>query len=105
MNSSTILDEILNCKRSHNDKSDLGYNKEVAHFEARTYKKHEVINAFSKGGSKVASQIPIQRKETFIRTKQGRHQEAIPTPQRKFRRETPTRLTTKKMYEKKIHVH
>jgi hypothetical protein len=32
MNSSTILDEILDSQRYPNDKSCLGYNKEVAHF-------------------------------------------------------------------------
>jgi septal ring factor EnvC (AmiA/AmiB activator) len=43
MNNSTILDEILNCQRSPNDKFGLGYNKEVAHFEVITSKKYEVI--------------------------------------------------------------
>jgi len=74
MNISTILDEILNCQRSPNDKSSLGYNKEETHFEAITSKKNEVSPSFSKGGSK----------------------EAGPTPQIKFRRETPSRWTPKK---------
>jgi predicted Ser/Thr protein kinase len=42
MNNSTILDEILNCQRSPNAKSGLGYNKEVAHFEAITSMKHDL---------------------------------------------------------------
>jgi hypothetical protein len=52
MKSSTILDEILSCQRSPNDKSNLGYNKETTHFEAITCKKNELIPSFSKGGSK-----------------------------------------------------
>jgi hypothetical protein len=84
MNNSTILDEILNCQRSPNDKSDLGYHKEVAHFEASTYNKHEESPSFSKGGSKVAIQVPTQRNETFRRIEQRRHQESIPTPKIKF---------------------
>jgi hypothetical protein len=70
MNNSTILDEILNSQRSPNDKSGLGYNKKVAHFEAITSKKHEVSPSFSKGGSKAASQASTQSKETLRRTEQ-----------------------------------
>jgi hypothetical protein len=77
MNNSTILDEILDSQRSPNDKSGLGYNKEATHSEASTSKKHDVGPSFSKGESKVASQAPAQRKETFRRSEQGRHQEAI----------------------------
>jgi hypothetical protein len=66
----------------------LGYNKEDAQFEAITSKKYEVIPSFSKGGSKVVSQFPTLSKET----KKIRHQESIPTPQRKFRRETPSEV-------------
>jgi hypothetical protein len=53
MNNSTILDEILDSQRSPNDKSGLGYNKEVAHFEANTYKKHEVTLHFQKVEAKM----------------------------------------------------
>jgi hypothetical protein len=105
MNNSTILDEILDSQRSPNDKSGLGYNKEAIHLEASTSKKHEVSPSFSKGGSNVASQPSTQRKETFKRTKKGRHQEAIFTPQRKFRRETPSRWTPKQRYENVFHGH
>jgi hypothetical protein len=73
MNNSTILDEILTCQRSPNDKSSLGYNKVAKHFEASTSKKHEVCPLLSKGGSNFASQAPNQRKETFKRTKKRRH--------------------------------
>jgi predicted RNase H-like nuclease (RuvC/YqgF family) len=99
MNNSKILDEILDSQRSPNDKSDLGYNKEAIHIEASTSKKHEVSSPFSKGGSNVACQPSTQSKETFKRTKKGRHQEAIFSPQRKFRRKTPSRWTPKKRYE------
>jgi hypothetical protein len=105
MNNSTILNEILDSQRSPNDKSGLGYNKEATHLEANTSKKHEVSPSFSKGGSNVASQPSTQSKETFKRTKQGRHQEAIFTPQRKFRRETPSRWTPKQRYENVFHGH
>ena len=33
LNSSTILNEILDSQRSPNDKSGLGYNKEATHVE------------------------------------------------------------------------
>jgi chromosome segregation ATPase len=68
MNNSTTLDEILDCQRSPNDKSGLGYNKEATHSEASTSKKHEVSPSYSKGRSKVAIQAPTQSKETFKRT-------------------------------------
>jgi len=41
--------EILDSKRSPNDKSGLGYNKETTHSEASTSKKHDVSPSFSKG--------------------------------------------------------
>jgi predicted RNase H-like nuclease (RuvC/YqgF family) len=56
LNSSTILNEILDSQRSPNDKSVLGYNKEATHVEASTSKKHEVSPSFSKDGNNVASQ-------------------------------------------------
>jgi arginine deiminase len=56
MNNSPILDEILNCQRSPNDKSCVGYNKEATHIETSTSKKHEVSTSFSKNGSKATSQ-------------------------------------------------
>jgi hypothetical protein len=42
LNSSRILDEILESQRSPCDKSGLGYKKEATHAEASTSKKHEV---------------------------------------------------------------
>jgi hypothetical protein len=100
MNISKILDEILDSQRSPNDKLGIGYNKEATHYEASTFKKHDVGHSFSKGEIQTA-----QSKETFIRTEQGRHQEAIPTPQRKFRREMPSRLTQKHRYDFFFHSH
>jgi hypothetical protein len=105
INNSTILDEIIDGQRSPNDKLGLGYNKKVVNFEASTSKKHEVSPSLSKFGSKVASQAPTQSKETFKRTEQRRHQEAIFTPQRKFIRETTSRWTPKQRYGKKFHGH
>jgi hypothetical protein len=105
MNNSTILDEILDSQISPNDKSGLGYNKEVAHLEDITYKKHEVSPSLSKSGSSVASQPSKQTKETFKRMEQRIHQESIFTPQTKFIRETPSRWTPKKRYENVFHGH
>jgi hypothetical protein len=105
MNNSTILDEILDSQRYPHDKSGLGYNKEVAHLEVSTSKKHEVSPSFSKGGRNIAIKPSTQSKETFKRTKQGRHQEAIFTPQSKFKRETPSRWTPKQRYENIFHGH
>ena len=84
LNSSTILNDILESQRSPNDKSGLGYNKEVTHVEESTSKKLEVSPSFSKDGNNVASQPFTQGKENLKRTKQGRHQEAILTPQRRW---------------------
>jgi hypothetical protein len=50
-------------------------------------------------------QPSTQRKETFKRTNQGRHQEAIFTPQRKFKRETPSIWTPKRRYKNVFHGH
>jgi hypothetical protein len=79
LNSSLILNEILESQRSLNDKSGLGYKKEATHVEASTSKKHEV-----KDEEKVASKPSKKDKEIFKRTKQERHQEATFTPQRKW---------------------
>jgi hypothetical protein len=47
LNSSTILNGILDSQRSPNDKSGLGYNKEATHVEASTSKKLEVSPSLS----------------------------------------------------------
>jgi hypothetical protein len=98
------LDEILDRQISPNDKSGLRYNKEAIHIQTSTSKKHEVSLSFSRG-SNVEIQPSTQIKENFKRKKQGRHQEAIFTPQRKFRRETPSRWKPKKRYENVFHGH
>jgi hypothetical protein len=74
----------LESQRSPNDKSGLGYKGEATHAEASTSKKHEVNPSLSKDEDNVASQPPTQGKESFKRTKQGRHQEAILTPQSRW---------------------
>jgi hypothetical protein len=102
LNSSTILNEILDSQRSPNDKSGFGYKKEAIHVEASNSKKHEVIPSLSKDGNNVASQPSTQGKEILKRTNQGRHQEAIYTPQR---RETPSRWTPKESYGNVFHGH
>jgi hypothetical protein len=95
LNSSQILNEILESQRSPNDKSGLGYKREATHVEASTSKKHEVSPSLSKDEDNVASQPSTQGKESFKRTKQGRHQEAILTPQRRW--------TPKQRYESVFH--
>jgi hypothetical protein len=102
LNSSTILNEILEIQRSPNDRSGLGYNKEATHAEGSTSKKHEVSPSLSKDKDNVASQPSTQGKENFKRTKQGRHKKAIFTPQR---RETSSRWTPKHRCENVFHGH
>jgi hypothetical protein len=75
LNSSLILDEILESQRSPYDKLGLGYKKEATHVEESTSKKHEVIP--SKKEYNVAKQPSTQGNENLKITKQGRHQEAI----------------------------
>jgi DNA-directed RNA polymerase subunit M/transcription elongation factor TFIIS len=75
LNSSRILDEILESQRSSCDKSGLGYKGEYTHAKASTSKKHEVSP--SKKEDNVAKQPSTQGKKNSKRTKQGRHQEAI----------------------------
>jgi hypothetical protein len=83
LNSSRILDEILESQRSSCDKSGLGYKGEDTHAEASTSKKHEVN--ISKKEDNVAKQPSTQGKENFKRIKQGRHQEAIlGTPKQRY---------------------
>ena len=72
MNSSRILDEILESQRPTCDKSSLGYKGEDTHVEERNSKKHEMNP--SKKEDNVAKQPYTQGKENFKRTKQGRHQ-------------------------------
>jgi hypothetical protein len=61
LNSSRILDEILESQRSSCDKSGLGYKGEDTHAEERTSKKHEVN--ISKKEDNVAKQPSTQGKE------------------------------------------
>jgi hypothetical protein len=83
LNSSLILNEILEIQRSPYDKSGLRYKKETTHAEASTSKKHEVIP--SKKEDNVAKQPSTQGKENFKRIKQGRDQESIlGTPKKKY---------------------
>jgi hypothetical protein len=83
LNSSRILDEILESQRSSCDKSGLGYKGEDTHAEASTSKKHEVN--ISNKEDNVAKQPSTQGKENFKRIKQGRHQEAIlGTPKQRY---------------------
>jgi hypothetical protein len=87
------LNEILESQRSPYDKSGLGYKGEVAHAEERTSMKHEVSP--SKDEDNVEKQPSTQGKESFKRTKQGRHQKAIVTSQRRW--------TPKQRYESIFH--
>ena len=65
LNSSTILNVILDSQTSSNDQSSLGYSKEATHVEASTSKKHEVSPSLSKDGHNVASQPSTQGNENF----------------------------------------
>jgi hypothetical protein len=67
LNSSRILDEILESQRSPCDKSGLGYKGEDTHVEARSSKKHEVSP--SKKEDIVAKKPSTQGKENFKSTK------------------------------------
>jgi hypothetical protein len=83
LNSSRILDEILESQRSSCDKSGLGYKGKDTHAEESTSKKHEVNS--SKKEDNVAKKPSTQGKENFKRTKQGRHQESIlGTPKQRY---------------------
>jgi hypothetical protein len=95
LNSSQILNKILESQRSPNDKSGLGYKREATYVEASTSKKHEVSPSFSKEEDNVEDQPSTQGKENFKRTNKGRHQEAILTPQERW--------TPKQRYESVFH--
>jgi hypothetical protein len=82
LNSSTILNEILESQRSPNDKSGLGYNKEATLVEESTSNKHEVSPSLSNDEDYVASKPSTQGKQSSKRTNQGRHPESIFTPQK-----------------------
>jgi hypothetical protein len=90
LNSSMILDEILDSQRSPNDKSGLGYNKE----EISTPKKPDASPSFVKRESRYDSGSSCSKNESnttiFRRSDQEGHPEATQTPQSKFRRETPS---------------
>jgi hypothetical protein len=79
LNSSRILDEILESQRSSCDKSGLGYKGEDTHAEASTSKKHEVNP--SKKEDNVAKQPSTQGKENFKRTKQ---ESILGTPKKRY---------------------
>jgi len=83
LNSSIILDEILESERAPCDESGLGYKGEDTHVEASSSKKHEVSP--SNKEDNVAKKPSTQGKENFKSTKQGRHQEAIfGTPKQRY---------------------
>ena len=87
-NNSIILDEILDCQKSHFDKSGLGYNsgKEKSVADTWTPSKYEVGPSFSKDESQAASHIPSKDIRKF-----GGYQGVSPTPQSKLRKETTPR--------------
>jgi hypothetical protein len=95
LNNSKILNEILESQRSPNDKSSLGYKREVTHAKENTSKKHEISPSLSKDEDNVTNQPSTQGKENFKRTKKGRHQQAILTPQKGW--------TPKQRYESVFH--
>jgi hypothetical protein len=73
LNSSMILNEILNSQRSPNDKFDLGCNKE----KISTPKKHDASPSFLKGERRYDSGSSCSKNERnttiFRRSDQGRH--------------------------------
>jgi hypothetical protein len=75
LNSSRIMDDILESQRSSCEKSSLGYKGEDTHAKEITSKKHETIH--SNKEDNVAKQPSTQGKENFKRTKQGRHHDVI----------------------------
>jgi hypothetical protein len=79
LNSSRILDEILESQRSSCDKSGLGYKGKDTHAEASTSKKHEVNT--SKKEDNVAKQPSTQGKENFKRTKK---ESILGTPKKRY---------------------
>jgi hypothetical protein len=90
LNSSMILDEILDRQRSPNDKSGLGYNKE----EINSSKKPDASPSFVKRERRYDSGSSCSKNEIntaiFRISDQEGHPEATQTPQSKFRRETPS---------------
>ena len=84
-NSSVILDEILDCQRSHFDKIGLGYKKKAKNYEynSKTPKKIDAISSSPKCEIQDSPHIPAK----YIR-KFGGHQGVSPTPQSKVRKET-----------------
>jgi hypothetical protein len=103
LNNSMTLDEILDRQRSSNDKSGLGYNKEVFN----TPKKSDAGPSFVKSEDRSHTALSYAKGESmhdsgssrsrnkcnttkFRRSDHGRHPEAIHRPQSKFRRETPS---------------
>jgi hypothetical protein len=90
LNSSQILDEILESQRSPCDRSGLGYKEEDTHAKANTSKKNEVSP--SNKEDIFAKQPYTQGKENVKRKKQARHQKA-------------TFGTPKKRYESIFHGH
>jgi hypothetical protein len=118
LNNSMILDEILDSKISPNDKYSLGYNKE----EIGTPMNPGAGPLFVKGENMSDAGPSLVKGESssdvgpscsnneinttiFKRSDQERHQEATPTPQRKFRRETPSRMSQRGKYESVFNGH
>jgi hypothetical protein len=94
LNSSMILDEILDSQRSPNDKSGLGYNKEEISTPKKPFVKGDASPSFVKRESRYDSGSSCSKNERnttiFRRSDQEGHPEATQTPQSKFRRETPS---------------
>jgi hypothetical protein len=67
------------------------------------------VTSFVKGEDKSDAIPSCSKNESnttiFRRSDQGRHQEATPTPQSKFRRETPSRTSQRVMYESVFNGH
>jgi hypothetical protein len=109
LNNSMILDEILDSQRSPNDKTSLGYNKEVI----SNPKKPDASPSFVKSEDRFDASLSFIKREikydagsscsnnesnitTFRRSDQGRYPKATHTLQSKFRRKTPSWMNQRK---------
>ena len=96
LNNSMILDDILDIQRSPNDKTSLGYNKEVVSNPKKPDESLSSIKRESKYDSGSSCSKNERNITTFRRSYQGRHPEATHTPQSKFRRKTPSWMNQRK---------
>jgi hypothetical protein len=92
-NSSRILDDILNSRRSSSNNLGLFYNQNKSNKGSKSLSQETNKNP---KGYAVALQISLKEEEIKIKTNSNQHKFSLPSKENEYRRNTTTRITPPK---------